>query len=62
MRKVADCREMPSENNCTLTISGNEDEVVLAATQHAVTVHGHEDSQELRDEIRAGLKDEAMVG
>ena len=35
-RKVADCRDMPSETNCTLTISGEEDEVVAAATQHAV--------------------------
>ena len=37
-RKVADCRDFPSENGCTLTISGEEDEVVLAAaTQHAVS-------------------------
>ena len=35
-RKVADCRDMPSEVSCTLTISGEEDEVVAAATQHAV--------------------------
>ena len=48
-RKVADCRDFPSENNCTLTISGEEDEVVVAATQHAVTVHGHEDTDEVRD-------------
>ena len=29
-----------------------------AATEHAVSVHGHEDSNELRDEIRRSLKDE----
>ena len=57
-RKVADCRDYPSESNCTLTISGEEDEVVKAATQHAVSVHGHEDSPELRDQIRKMLKDE----
>ena len=45
-RKVADCRDMPSETNCTLTISGEEDEVVAAATQHATAVHGHTDSPE----------------
>ena len=27
-RKVADCREMPSESGCTLTIAGEEEEVV----------------------------------
>ncbi|MET7302082.1 DUF1059 domain-containing protein [Embleya sp. NPDC005575] len=58
MRKVADCREMPSESGCTLTIAGSEDEVVAAATQHAVAVHGHTDSPEFREEIRKYLKDE----
>jgi predicted small metal-binding protein len=60
-RKVADCRDMPSESGCTLTISGEEDEVVLAATQHAVASHGHEDTEELRRMIRDGLKDEISV-
>ena len=58
-RKVADCRDMPSEVQCTLTISGEEDEVVTAATQHAVGVHGHTDSPELRQQIRSMLKEEA---
>ncbi len=57
-RKVADCRTMPSEMNCTLTISGEEDEVVRAASEHAVSVHGHSDSPELRTEIRSMLKEE----
>ena len=57
-RKVADCRDFPSENNCTLTISGEEDEVVLAATEHAVSVHGHEDTAEVRTWLRQNLKDE----
>ncbi|MBY8882353.1 DUF1059 domain-containing protein [Actinacidiphila acidipaludis] len=58
MRKVADCREYPSESNCTLTISGQEDEVVRAASEHAVAVHGHTDGPELREQIRTMLKDE----
>lgn len=58
-RKVADCRQMPSESGCTLTIAGEEDEVVRAATMHAVDVHGHEDTPELREQIRGMLKDEA---
>jgi predicted small metal-binding protein len=44
--------------NCTLTIAGEEQEVVRAAAEHAASVHGHEDSPELREEIRQGLKDE----
>jgi len=56
-RKVADCREMPSKSGCTLTIAGEEDEVVRAAAMHAVDVHGHPDSPELREQIRSVLKD-----
>ncbi|MEV0604692.1 DUF1059 domain-containing protein [Streptomyces sp. NPDC050315] len=58
MRKVADCRDYPSEMNCTLVISGEEEEVVRAAAEHAVTVHGHTDSLELRRQVRDSLKDE----
>jgi predicted small metal-binding protein len=60
-RKFVDCRDMPSENNCSLYISGTEDEVVAAASQHAISAHGHEDTPELRDEIRNSLQDEASV-
>ena len=62
MRKVADCREYPSENNCSLTIAGTEQEVIDAATQHAVSVHGHTDTPEFREQLRAILKDEVTVG
>ncbi len=57
-RKYIDCSEFPSESNCTLKISGTEDEVLPVAVQHAATVHGHEDTPEMRDEIRRLLKDE----
>jgi Protein of unknown function (DUF1059) len=58
-RKVADCRRFPSEKNCSLTISGEEEEVLDAAAQHAVSAHGHEDSPGLRAEIRGMLEDES---
>jgi predicted small metal-binding protein len=58
MRKVADCRDFPSDSKCTLTISGEEEEVVRAAGDHAVSVHGHADSPELREQVRSTLKDE----
>ena len=57
-RKMADCRRFESESNCTLTIIGEEEEVVRAAADHAVAVHGHEDSAELRNGIRATLEEE----
>ncbi|MBK6044938.1 DUF1059 domain-containing protein [Streptomyces sp. MBT55] len=56
-RKTADCRTYPSEMNCTLTLTGEEDEVVRAASEHAASVHGHEDTPELREQIRGMLED-----
>jgi hypothetical protein len=58
MRKIADCRRFESENNCTLTIVGEEDEVISAAAQHAVAAHGHPDAPELREQIRSMLEPE----
>jgi predicted small metal-binding protein len=58
-RKMADCRRFPSESNCSLTIIGEEDEVVEAAAQHAASVHGHEDSAEMREQIRGMLEPES---
>ncbi|MFC7919050.1 DUF1059 domain-containing protein [Streptomyces cinereoruber] len=59
-RKVADCRRTPSVMNCTLTITGEEEEVVRAAAEHAASVHGHEDTPELRAMVRAELEDEKV--
>jgi predicted small metal-binding protein len=56
-RKMVDCRTMPSEANCTLTIAGEEDEVLDAAVLHAADKHGHENTPELREMIRGGLVD-----
>jgi predicted small metal-binding protein len=58
-RKVADCRQFPSDKNCTLTISGEEDEVMKAATEHAISAHGHKMSDQLKADIRSTLKDES---
>jgi predicted small metal-binding protein len=56
-RKMVDCRTMPSEINCTLTIAGEEEEVLDAAVAHAVEKHGHGNTPELREQIRSGLVD-----
>jgi predicted small metal-binding protein len=56
-RMMIDCRTMPSEIGCTLTIAGEEQEVLDAAVLHAVDKHGHESTAELREMIRGGLVD-----
>ena len=57
-RYYVDCREMPSENNCDLAMAGSEEHLVEAAANHAVTAHKHEDTPELREEIRKAMKEE----
>ena len=57
-RKSIDCRDYPSEKKCSLKISGTEEEVLDAAVQHAASVHGHENSPALREQIKSLLKDE----
>jgi predicted small metal-binding protein len=56
-RMMADCRSMPSDTNCSLTIAGEPDEVVDAAMAHAVDKHGHQDTAEDRAMIRSSLVD-----
>lgn len=53
-RKMFDCRDLPGD--CTLAITGDDDEVVDAQVLHAVEAHGQTDSAELRTQIRAALK------
>jgi predicted small metal-binding protein len=55
-RKMADCRRWPSESNCSLVIIGEEDEVIRAAAEHAASVHGHEDTPEMREQLRQFLE------
>jgi predicted small metal-binding protein len=58
-RKYIDCREAPpSEMKCTVAISADTtDEVVEAAVQHGVSVHGFEDTPELREQMKAIIKE-----
>ncbi|HLH32726.1 MAG TPA: DUF1059 domain-containing protein [Terriglobia bacterium] len=58
-RKVIDCRLFPSDKNCTLAISGTEEEVLSVAVRHAVQEHGHKDSPELRQQLKGMLQDAA---
>jgi hypothetical protein len=56
-RKTLDCRTVPNDVGCTLTISGEPDELVAAAAQHAVTIHGHADAPDLREQMHGLLTD-----
>lgn len=56
-RLFIDCREYPSEMNCTVAIAADtEKELLDAAVQHAVAVHGHKDTPEFRSQLRGILK------
>jgi predicted small metal-binding protein len=52
-RKYIDCREYPSELNCSVAlVADTDDELLEAAVQHATTVHKHADSPELRTQLK----------
>ena len=56
-RHSIDCRDYPSESNCSVAISADsKKELLAAAVQHAVAVHGHKDSPELREQIGGMIK------
>jgi len=59
-RKVSDCRDFPG-SNCTLMIAGEEAEVLRAAADHAVSVHGYPRTPDLEANIRKMLKDEVPI-
>lgn len=57
-RKYVDCREFPSDMNCTVAICADSDsELLEVAVQHAVSVHQHEDTPELRAQIKQLFKE-----
>jgi predicted small metal-binding protein len=60
-RKSIDCRDHPDDTGCTLYLSGEEEEVVRAAAEHAASVHGLEDTPETREQFRSMLKDEVVT-
>lgn len=56
-RKFIDCREYASEKKCTVAISADtEDEILAVIVPHAVAVHGHKDTPEARKQLREMIK------
>ncbi|HEX8786443.1 MAG TPA: DUF1059 domain-containing protein [Telluria sp.] len=57
-RKYIDCREVPSESQCSITIMADrEAELIEAAVQHAVAVHHHADTPELRSQLKQAVRE-----
>lgn len=57
-RKYIDCREHPSTTNCTVALSADSDQELLeAAVQHAVAIHQHQDTPELRQQLQKMFKE-----
>ncbi|MEW6765761.1 MAG: DUF1059 domain-containing protein [Pseudomonadota bacterium] len=56
-RYYLDCREIPSESKCTVTLSADtREELLEAAVEHATKTHGHKDSPELREQLSKSFK------
>lgn len=59
-RVTLDCRGQPKAN-CSLAISGTEEEVLELAEFHAVAKHGMKKEPGLRETLRSSLKREAFT-
>ena len=57
-RQYIDCREFPSAMNCSVALSADNSgrELIEAAVQHAVAVHSHTDTPELRKQLALMFK------
>ncbi len=56
-RQYIDCRDYPSTMNCSVALSADSDKELLeAAVQHAVAIHQHEDTPELRAQLKQMFK------
>ena len=60
-RKYIDCRENPeTAKTCSVAISADSDEELIeAAVEHSVQIHGYDDTPELRDQIKDLIKEGA---
>ena len=56
-RQYIGCRELPSTMHCSVAIRADTPKELLeAAVQPATTVHGHQDSPELRQQLTQMFK------
>jgi len=58
-RIAIDCRWFPANIPCEFVISGDEEQVLNLAVQHAVESHGYRDTPALREQLRSILRNES---
>lgn len=57
-RYSIDCRDHPSDTKCSVALSADSKEELLAAVvQHGTTVHNYEDTPEFRKNIVQAFKE-----
>lgn len=57
-RKYIDCRDYPGDIKCTVALSADTEEELLAAViEHGTKVHGYEDTPEFRQSVLEGMKE-----
>jgi hypothetical protein len=59
-RVYINCADFPSEQDCSLYISGTKDEVLAVAAKHAVEAHGHLQNDDLVPMLTKSLKPEVV--
>jgi Protein of unknown function (DUF1059) len=60
-RKYIECRKLLGLDECSLVISGTEEEVLDLAVLHAIVSHGRDDPYELRQQFRVLLEASATA-
>jgi len=56
-RYCLDCRDHPSDVNCTMAFSADTKEELLdVVMDHGVKVHGMDDTPEVRESLEKGFK------
>jgi len=57
-RYYIDCRDYPGDVKCSVALSADtKEELLEAVLEHTRTVHGYEDSAELREMLMQGMKE-----
>jgi predicted small metal-binding protein len=57
-RYCVDCRDYPGDVKCSLALSADtKEELQEAVVQHAIKVHGYQDTSEFRSQITKGMKE-----
>lgn len=55
-RHYIDCRSFP-DSKCSVAVSADrEEELMQAAVEHAVSMHGYKDSSDLRKQLKTMFK------